>query len=263
MKKISDLIKLFAASQATSKTKPLNRFTLIELIVVIAIIGILASMLLPALNMARETAKTISCANNMKQIGLSAHVYASDHDGYLVPGDYNWDMTLKDYMGRKVNGHTRASGRLESSAKTGTFMCPSTSTVGLASSIDKFTYSYGPSRPTDDSGWCDPKMSGGWGNRWGESQWPKQLSGIRDGSVILLELKLNEWGWDPDTAGAFISQTIPSKTNNVDILNPGCVAYRHVGRQANFLIKDGSVRPYAAGTQFGTIYTKNGWIPKQ
>ncbi len=78
-------MKKFQSSKFSTlgRGKFLN-FTLIELLVVIAIIAILAAMLMPALQKARNTAKTAQCKNNLKQIGNAAMLYADANDGYAL-----------------------------------------------------------------------------------------------------------------------------------------------------------------------------------
>ena len=88
---------------------PKRDFTLIELLIVIAIIAILAGMLLPALNKAKQSAQAISCTGNLKSFGSAAQQYAADNNDYIVPSRGNgfheifWQFSLLPYLGIKLD----------------------------------------------------------------------------------------------------------------------------------------------------------------
>ena len=82
---VSDSLFGTKLKEVCAKSRPDRRFTLIELLVVIAIIAILAAMLMPALQKARDSAKRISCTGQMKQLGFGVIAYAAENNDYIVP----------------------------------------------------------------------------------------------------------------------------------------------------------------------------------
>lgn len=105
-----------------------RKFTLIEMLVVIAIISILASLLMPGLQKARNTARNVSCLGNLRQIGITWGLYWNDNEG-LIPIRSTWSWFS---WGGFNNGHVQStplSQRLftpgTSSLDAGSFKCPS------------------------------------------------------------------------------------------------------------------------------------------
>jgi prepilin-type N-terminal cleavage/methylation domain-containing protein/prepilin-type processing-associated H-X9-DG protein len=147
------LIELLAVPSVARRAKRSSAFTLIELLVVIAIIAILAALLLPALQNAREKAKQALCQSNMKQVFLDAFNYSMDYNGYVpaaAGGAGTSNASGENGMYQLQVYHRGASdtGFPFGNFKVATYVCPSSRITkhlddderGVTYKVNKYTY---------------------------------------------------------------------------------------------------------------------------
>lgn len=196
-----------------------SNFTLIELLVVIAIIAILAGMLLPALNRAKQKAQAVSCMNNLKQQGVGANCYFDDWNGTMLQAG-GWPIAWSTHVAEYVSPNIIKN--IES-WKRSVFACPTDVHIPKCISFQRERISYGMN-----------SLIGSPPPSWVGIQWPVKIASIPHPSGHLLVTELN--GEGRDTGGHW---TVFYTT----VTTPSTIIARHGNHKPNVLMVAGNVVP--------------------
>lgn len=248
-------------------------FTLVELLVVIAIISLLAALLMPSLNKAKEFARLSVCGANMRSFGVSLAIYATDFNGYYP---HNGSPIKANWAANLVNTGALPEGTWDRNLTSarGLLLCPSTQPPAF-DTTHTWLCSYGPTLSSeagcevDDAEQAEAnskKTRGGMLLSFNSSlrYRPKPSKLVLPGSVLLIEKALSAssttaWNYDPPFATSY-DWNVPNYTNLYwspqSLYHLWSTDYRHADR-ANFLYDDMHVGSFAASMQFSGDWVNN------